>query len=1222
MSASFMAGPSSGSAAVSPTGTKPQMRKRTKTGCLTCRKRRIKCGEERPTCANCIKSKRQCEGYNPPIKWQNQQNPMNFMTPMQFHSSMLPGSRPEYGHTQPSPHSQEFQRPATQHEYANVGTAPVRAVEYTQQTVSGVASVYADDSSYFHHQPLHTPQSDRRAPTSAAGSYHASQAPPTHAHFSVHYGQGLSMDYSPQQPFTQAVHHHQARVSHPSQIDPSLTPSQHHPGSAYDHSQRRDYGRYSGQVPFHDSNPGRRTHVDFNGGGQYPYYAATGGTLPPVQIPQPDSNPDVEFLPQHAPAIEQTDTVAQPQEQLQPELHLGGLGGIDHASPTQLLDEAAVECEDDDYYDVQSDEEVLDEPHDGMVKGTHPDFSLIQRIHRESIGHSDIRRFDSFIYEGILTSYRPEQVASPLKNPKTARVFMHFIHVTGPTLSIYERNPRNPALLYGGQLPPPPSQQSLWTYTLPQQALNNQGLLHAMLALSSVHIAKLQNASVTPSWKHYAYSLKQLGRALTDPNKRLQIPTLATALLLAYYEVMTAEMVKWSTHLAGATQLIAELDFRTLTQHARQFVASQTAQAEKALPLQQKTVIGQEHPRDTPVPDENLVSTIAGYKVRYDDFGVVLEDRHQRKRTNAGKFDLQSHETLQDLYWWHCRQDMIQSIVSGNPLVMPYRKWSDCPPRAPLGRIDALYGSHDHIILLIARIADFIVRDRERKIKQVEANGGHWIPTPGVPGLGAMGPPPTHAQGPRGPPSIPSVPMGPPPHMQTMGPPPGWKGPPPPGWRGGPPPGFQSPPPSASQGPASATQGHPSGWTGPPPPGRKGPPPSSGLPAQSPNFPGPANQSQGSTPQETRGPSASAAGPGFYGMAPSRPPGPLPSSYANPNRSASKSPPDPPGDSHAQFSDLAAAYQAALEEWNSISHAHATVASLLSSNPAFAPLTADLYPATTPGGTPATTPFGPALIYRSYDISILWTLLHLAQILLLRSHPGMPPAAMVAAAVGAAATQPYAMLIGRIVAGLPLSPSFPASSLGSSTEQAPALTPALGAAHIESCISLFFAGVQYQDPAQREWLITRLLEIDKRTGWASANVIARSCETAWEKAGEAGRGPPYVERRTRRFGEEAGGAGQRKGKGEERAGHKGGSGQLLRERGQQQHHHKPQKPPDIHHAEEWDEGERRYVVRHRAGFVPWAMNLLADERDIRVRMESVALVDNEESGKTREDGGP
>ncbi|KAJ4149469.1 hypothetical protein NW754_000909 [Fusarium falciforme] len=40
------------------------IRKRTKTGCLTCRKRRIKCDEGRPTCNNCIKSKRQCEGYS------------------------------------------------------------------------------------------------------------------------------------------------------------------------------------------------------------------------------------------------------------------------------------------------------------------------------------------------------------------------------------------------------------------------------------------------------------------------------------------------------------------------------------------------------------------------------------------------------------------------------------------------------------------------------------------------------------------------------------------------------------------------------------------------------------------------------------------------------------------------------------------------------------------------------------------------------------------------------------------------------------------------------------------------------------------------------------------------------------------------------------------------------------------------------------------------------
>jgi hypothetical protein len=83
----------------SPAATK--MRKRSKTGCLTCRKRRIKCGEERTTCANCIKSKRQCEGYNqrtifkPPIgDWPDNSG---VVSNIHYHTSMLPGTRdPQY----------------------------------------------------------------------------------------------------------------------------------------------------------------------------------------------------------------------------------------------------------------------------------------------------------------------------------------------------------------------------------------------------------------------------------------------------------------------------------------------------------------------------------------------------------------------------------------------------------------------------------------------------------------------------------------------------------------------------------------------------------------------------------------------------------------------------------------------------------------------------------------------------------------------------------------------------------------------------------------------------------------------------------------------------------------------------------------------------------------------------------------------------------------------
>ena len=228
------------------------------------------------------------------------------------------------------------------------------------------------------------------------------------------------------------------------------------------------------------------------------------------------------------------------------------------------------------------------------------------------------------------------------------------------------------------------------------------------------------------------------------------------------------------------------------------------------------------------------------------------------------------------------------------------------------------------------------------------------------------------------------------------------------------------------------------------------------------------------------------------------------------------------------------------------------------------------------------TPFGPALVHRSYDISTLWTLLHLANILLLRSHPAMPPAAMIAAGVCAPATKPYATLIGRIAAGM----QVPAS------DNTP-LSPFLGAALVEVTMALFFAGVQYQAPDQRAWLIKHLLNIDRRTGWATAAVIARSCETSWEKAAELGRGPPYDRRLTRRFGEEGPVAfdDERPGVG----------------RGTTRDDTEPMEMGGVG-GEEGD-GERGFVVGRKAirAPPPWAKNLLATDEDLRVDMERVGL---------------
>ncbi|EWC46647.1 hypothetical protein DRE_04134 [Drechslerella stenobrocha 248] len=53
------------------TKSKPTLKSRSKTGCLTCRKRKKKCDEGKPECNNCGKNGILCEGYNPKIPWKS-----------------------------------------------------------------------------------------------------------------------------------------------------------------------------------------------------------------------------------------------------------------------------------------------------------------------------------------------------------------------------------------------------------------------------------------------------------------------------------------------------------------------------------------------------------------------------------------------------------------------------------------------------------------------------------------------------------------------------------------------------------------------------------------------------------------------------------------------------------------------------------------------------------------------------------------------------------------------------------------------------------------------------------------------------------------------------------------------------------------------------------------------------------------------------------------------
>lgn len=331
---------------------------------------------------------------------------------------------------------------------------------------------------------------------------------------------------------------------------------------------------------------------------------------------------------------------------------------------------------DDDYFDVQSDEEMDISPGETVAKlqATQRDFGMIIDLHRNNISDLSMRRYDAFIYAGILDMYRAEWVANPLRNPKTARVFAHFIFATGPTLSIYERKSRNASAMFS-EHPVRSQQQGLWTYNLPMMALNHQGLLHAMLALSSLHIAKLQNASVTPSYKHYAYAIKRIHHCVGNPKKKLLPTTLAATLLLGFYEVMTADHLKWSSHLAGAKQLIVEIPFRHITREMRRKRAEQAAQEDDwGLYFPDQTLQARNPNltfKDlTPAIDEHLVSTLIGRKIDYDDYGHVIDESARPQEDKLPQdLDLTKYEMYQDLFWWYARQDVYQAIVSGNKLL-------------------------------------------------------------------------------------------------------------------------------------------------------------------------------------------------------------------------------------------------------------------------------------------------------------------------------------------------------------------------------------------------------------------------------------------------------------------------------------------------------------------------------------------------------------------------
>lgn len=663
---------------------------------------------------------------------------------------------------------------------------------------------------------------------------------------------------------------------------------------------------------------------------------------------------------------------------------------ISPSTPEHLSDD-----NDDDPFNISDDDALMeDDIGNGNWEDNHlkdNDLGVVVALQASQDNQClALRSFTSFIDRAdMLATYVPSPQSTPLSDSMTARIFCHFVNVTAPSLSMFERHPANPSLIFQGQ-PVPLSQQHVWTYTFPIIALHNPALLHAILALGSLHIAKLQNGPSTAALKHYAISLRRIAKCLSSPSKRGQPATLAACMLLAIFECWSADHQKWTNHLLGAKQLVGEIDFAGMTRYMKSQKIQRRHEEQMRYYYAQQQGAGDNFHHDrlryqayVDDVDEGLVGMLMGKRLRYDQFGQVIDDDFpdENERTYSAK-DLEIYETQRDLFWWYCKQDAYQGILGGGRLFMAYDLWSHCPPRAPLGRLNATYGTFDHLILLMGRVADFAAKDLKRKRLQMKANGGWRRP-------GSLFKP-----------------------------------------QGSEPQGF-------------------------------------------------AHMSdQQLRPEMSQMPQI----PTFSGMIPGVLEPQLPMGFS-PTRD-----PSPQSQTSVDI-DLEAKRLEAEEEWQDIRNAFSILQDHFGED--FKALGPEF-------SAPIQTPFGPALQYRTYGIAGIWMNFYMALISCYRSHPSMPPAAMMATSVAARQTASYAIEIGRIAAGI--SPGC---------HHLQEVNPGVGAALIESSMCLFVSAVQYQDAAQRAWTITRLQSIARLTGWQTALTIATGCETSWCRAAEMGKGPPY-----------------------------------------------------------------------------------------------------------------
>ncbi|KAJ0310066.1 hypothetical protein COL516b_002572 [Colletotrichum fioriniae] len=290
-----------------------------------------------------------------------------------------------------------------------------------------------------------------------------------------------------------------------------------------------------------------------------------------------------------------------------------------------------------------------------------------------------MRSFSAFADETILTSYIPTPNNSPLNDERTAALFWHFINVTGPSMSLYERHPFDHSKLTNN-FSVPKAGHNIWT------------------SLGALQIAKLQQIPPTAAMKHYHLAIRRIAKNLRSPKRRTSPATLAASLLLGYFEVWNSDHTKWCNHLFGSRLLIREIPFRQMTKNILPLKRVRRAlfQESQNQPMD-PFYMGHDN---THMMSHDLDDLDLGFLSKLTNQHVSYEDDEPSTHYYTDR-DIEHYEHLRDLYWWYCKMDVYQSMLGGGKPFMDYQHWTQCPPRAPMGRLEAMV-----LVLQEAPLAD------------------------------------------------------------------------------------------------------------------------------------------------------------------------------------------------------------------------------------------------------------------------------------------------------------------------------------------------------------------------------------------------------------------------------------------------------------------------------------------------------------------------------------